>query len=56
MPLSSGILWGLIIAIAGVGLLLATKRKKIAVVLFVVGIAIALGTAALIVAAVTSGM
>ena len=56
MPFSFGVLLGLIIAVFGAILFFATRRKRIAVAIMGVGLAIAILTFILIVLAANSPM
>jgi hypothetical protein len=56
MPLSIGILFGLLAVMAGAALYVGTRHKKAAVVVIGLGAAVALLTLGVVVLAVNSGM
>ena len=56
MPFSLGILVGLLAVAVGAGLYVGTRQKKVAVVVIIAGIVVALLTLAVIVLAVNSRM
>ena len=56
MPLSSGILVGLLAVVVGAALYAGTRQKKAAVVVVGVGLAVALLTLGVVALAVNSGM
>ncbi len=56
MPLTSGILIGVVTVIAGMAMYLGTAQKKAAMIVIWFGLGVALGTLGVVVLAINSGM